>query len=280
MPRRPLSAYNLFFKSERQRIVIEINKNRGPDEGKPTRRNRPRKLGIGFAGLARDIAKKWKAMSKGERTIFEDRARQEKERYDQEVELWKKENPEQSMRRRVRKSKSQTKKAATPPSPVAVSHSLTNFIPTGVMPQSPNTVATWSVPKDPSSSFGFSNVPSCNTTNISLADIFVNCGRGGEDLGVHNGSAFSMPFQPVPLQIQEAPMVSDISSNHLVQSLLTNADRKPLDAECDLDVALSEEQSDIDELPDDVDAAFGPMMTSPADELERFMESVETEDVW
>lgn len=105
MPRRPLSAYNLFFKAERERIVKEINDNRGPNEGLPTRRGRPRTLGIGFGGLARQIAQRWKAIGKAERGTFEAMADKEKERYEREVTIWREENPELAAQKRKKKTK-------------------------------------------------------------------------------------------------------------------------------------------------------------------------------
>ena len=109
MPRRPLSAYNIFFKAERERIVEEINANRPPHEGLPTRRGRPRTLGIGFGGLARRIAERWKTADKAERGLYEAKAQQEKERYEREVALWRKEHPELVPKRKLGKSKKTTK---------------------------------------------------------------------------------------------------------------------------------------------------------------------------
>lgn len=82
MPRRPLSAYNLFFKSERQRIVSSIEKDK-PQKGKG------KSLGIGFAGLARNIASKWKTLSTSDRSVFDAKAKIEKARYRQEIAVWK-----------------------------------------------------------------------------------------------------------------------------------------------------------------------------------------------
>ena len=66
MPRRPLSAYNLFFKSERQRIVASISERPNPRLGQSGKA-----VGLGFAGLARDIASKWKVLDSAEKAVFE-----------------------------------------------------------------------------------------------------------------------------------------------------------------------------------------------------------------
>jgi HMG-box domain len=83
MPRRPLSAYNLFFKSERQKIVSSISSGT-PQEGKSKKA-----LGIGFAGLARVIASKWKVLESEEKSAFEEQARLEKLRYRNQISVWK-----------------------------------------------------------------------------------------------------------------------------------------------------------------------------------------------
>lgn len=84
MPRRPLSAYNLFFKSERQRIVASISEGPNPRLGRSGKA-----VGIGFAGLARDIASKWKVLDNAEKSVFEEQAKVEKLRYRQEMSVWR-----------------------------------------------------------------------------------------------------------------------------------------------------------------------------------------------
>jgi hypothetical protein len=84
MPRRPLSAYNLFFKSERERLIASIHEDCTPD----TRKGKS--AGIGFAALAREIAKKWKSLGESDRVSYERQAEAEKQRYTDEISVWKK----------------------------------------------------------------------------------------------------------------------------------------------------------------------------------------------
>ena len=80
---RPMSAYNLFFKEERARILGTAQKpSVGPtsQEEKRKRRKCPHNK-ISFAELGRIIGKRWKELGDKERSVFEEKARADKERY-------------------------------------------------------------------------------------------------------------------------------------------------------------------------------------------------------
>jgi HMG (high mobility group) box len=98
-PKRPLSAYNIFFQLERDRIVggeperlfttTDVAKVRVvPVDKMPKRKDRISHGKIAFADLARQIGQKWKQLSSDNKTIFEDRAKIEKARYENEVNQW------------------------------------------------------------------------------------------------------------------------------------------------------------------------------------------------
>ena len=82
-PKRPLSAYNWFFHSERKNILNDTPIRK---EGKPRRSHGK----IGFADLARLIAAKWKSLSKEDRATYDEKATIDKDRYLKEMEEWKK----------------------------------------------------------------------------------------------------------------------------------------------------------------------------------------------
>jgi hypothetical protein len=76
-PKRPLSAYNIFFRHEREQLIY------GAD-GRKREKNK-----IGFAALAKNIAFKWKRLEGPTRRIYDVQAEFEQLRYKAEVEEWK-----------------------------------------------------------------------------------------------------------------------------------------------------------------------------------------------
>mmetsp|Transcript_17133 Transcript_17133/g.26530 ORF Transcript_17133/g.26530 Transcript_17133/m.26530 type:complete len:531 (-) Transcript_17133:495-2087(-) len=101
-PKRPLSAYNLFFAKERQNIVRKQMEESGssPEEidkmlklGGRSQPHRKTHGKIGFLDLAKTIAEKWKNISDEERDPYLRDAKVEKEKYMVIVEEWKLKNP-------------------------------------------------------------------------------------------------------------------------------------------------------------------------------------------
>lgn len=73
MPKRPLSAYNLFFQSERTKIQ-EVAQGTGEK--------------IGFEGLGKIIGKKWKELTAVERKMYDKLADKDTQRYRAEMETY------------------------------------------------------------------------------------------------------------------------------------------------------------------------------------------------
>jgi HMG (high mobility group) box len=117
-PKRPLSAYNLFFQSERKKLIAMLPDVANIEEYGLTERERKakhRKMHgkIGFAELARNIANKWNNMDDTEKAAFEACARTEKEKYQEEIDKWKTTNG-YVQKRRKRNRGSQVAKTCLP----------------------------------------------------------------------------------------------------------------------------------------------------------------------
>mmetsp|Transcript_31880 Transcript_31880/g.66528 ORF Transcript_31880/g.66528 Transcript_31880/m.66528 type:complete len:408 (-) Transcript_31880:79-1302(-) len=89
MPRRPLSAYNLFFQEERERILSAQREGKEQDDFIfPTEEDHQKQAAQGkkkapvlFQALARCIGKRWKALPKDKVAEYEGRAKTEMKAY-------------------------------------------------------------------------------------------------------------------------------------------------------------------------------------------------------
>uniref|UniRef100_A0A7S4J8N9 HMG box domain-containing protein n=1 Tax=Odontella aurita TaxID=265563 RepID=A0A7S4J8N9_9STRA len=80
-PPRPLSAYNIFFRSERERMLASLN--RGDTTGLQPRR-------MSFENLAKTIASKWHALDSGDRRAYElEAVVADRKRYRAQMEAWR-----------------------------------------------------------------------------------------------------------------------------------------------------------------------------------------------
>jgi HMG-box domain len=107
-PVRPLSAYNLFFRLERDRLLsLTCNSQIAPQDLVITahdvasisvlrryargekRQHRKTHGRMGFSELTRIISSKWKIIPADTKQLFEERAIQEKRKYNKQMKLWK-----------------------------------------------------------------------------------------------------------------------------------------------------------------------------------------------
>lgn len=164
-PKRPLSAYNFFFQQERKEIIARLPGDKAIENDGLTeeqRRSRHRKTHgkIGFADLARTIADKWKSLGVSEKEIFESRANAEKERYQSELDAWKKTQADS-----IKTSKPTKKKPKTSPT-------ISEWRLATVSPESFRDIAT----EEDSKPEGFSSMPvsSFEASGAHLLQLMLN----------------------------------------------------------------------------------------------------------
>jgi len=89
-PKRPLSAYNIFFKEERQRILEDIPDKELADIKKPAKRKGKKTPHgkIDFQSLAKVIGKRWQELSESELDIYKSKSEADKLRYKKEMEVY------------------------------------------------------------------------------------------------------------------------------------------------------------------------------------------------
>jgi hypothetical protein len=90
MPKRPLSAYNIFFRQERQALLGEETAKEHVITDQSRRKHRKTHGKVGFAEMAKIVGNKWKSLDTTTKQAFEQQAELEKARYFEEREAWNK----------------------------------------------------------------------------------------------------------------------------------------------------------------------------------------------
>jgi hypothetical protein len=114
MPRRPLSAYNIFFQEQRALIIgtkppcLESRPKMtttSPNFERKKRAHRRTHGKISFSDLAKAIGKKWNELSEEGRSKYVESAAKEKARYQEELKIYKRKREENGIKNEGNRSK-------------------------------------------------------------------------------------------------------------------------------------------------------------------------------
>jgi hypothetical protein len=87
-PKRPLSAYNIFFKEERQRLLQQLSANDDAPDDKAKRQKKVPHGKIGFENLAKEIGKRWPELDGIQSQYYKDKAAEDMKRYKEEMDAF------------------------------------------------------------------------------------------------------------------------------------------------------------------------------------------------
>lgn len=93
-PKRPLSAYNLFFREQRHQLIQNDSENDHDDRKR-------RRSGISFENLAKEISERWRNIDAKTLQHYDDLALTDKERYQGEMERFKEQQDSEMTKRRM-----------------------------------------------------------------------------------------------------------------------------------------------------------------------------------
>eukprot|EP00977_Amphora_coffeiformis_P019687 scaffold7395_cov175-Amphora_coffeaeformis.AAC.1 len=117
-PTRPLSAYNLFFRDQREQLIQALPAQECRTSNKNWRRKKQPHHKIGFSNLAKTIASRWRDIDKDLKAYYEAIAEEGRRAYNRRVRNWR--DQREALGLPTKKNKKKVKKQAPAPKPKAV----------------------------------------------------------------------------------------------------------------------------------------------------------------
>ena len=115
-PKRPLSAYNLFFKDERAKLLEEIQKEQEKEDQKTAASGKlvhaKKSAGVGFAKMAQTISTRWKAIDEPTLAIYKELADKDMVRYRNEMLRYHEKQRLESDRQKLIKAEEEAERSA------------------------------------------------------------------------------------------------------------------------------------------------------------------------
>jgi len=154
-PTRPLSAYNLFFRDQRERLLQGLTAQERPSSSKTSRGKKQPHHKIGFSNLAKTIASRWRIIDNDLKAQYEAIANEERRNYIKRVQAWRDHRKALGLSTKMGKKKMKTQARATQPKVVAVAdvvnyptddYLLANHHVPHIGPSTDNGQATWGQP--------------------------------------------------------------------------------------------------------------------------------------
>ena len=87
-PKRPLSAYNVFFKEERSRLLEERKQKSEARISDDKKKGGSKNAKIGFESLAKVIGHRWQELTSDQVEYYKKKADEDMVRYKREMEAW------------------------------------------------------------------------------------------------------------------------------------------------------------------------------------------------
>eukprot|EP00977_Amphora_coffeiformis_P022041 scaffold10310_cov171-Amphora_coffeaeformis.AAC.8 len=227
-PKKPLSAYNIYFKQERTLLLDSHASGGSPPDFEAnlkdaSKSGKTRKSAALFQAASRTIANRWKAMSPDDRLPYEKLAKVETEKYDALKEEYEGKRLQQMLlheRSKQLRPRQEPKRAVAGPSSQEISQTLDTSQSNSVL-KSPQHTESHSRPSDALQEVGIVSIPSSDNNldagNLSMHPALLPVSSGAQSL--------PLGLQDQAFTTVNAPFLTDAQAlaHHLYGQMLRSA---------------------------------------------------------